>query len=181
VDVLRSPKYHDLQGLNFFYYDETENLIRTSERIAAASEHKIRAALATAVPPSSSPTSASRLSAPIFSNTGLIGTPSFRRSKSILHSRNLGTMRKAKQEKRTAHQAEPDDDMILRLLRMRTEPDANTYLKRRAIQKRNLAVLKEREAIIRQSMQVGTTPSPGPVNGTGRMSGGGVIGRNRLM
>ena len=31
LDVLKSPKYHDLQNLNFFYFESTDNLIRTSE------------------------------------------------------------------------------------------------------------------------------------------------------
>ena len=36
MDVLKSPKYHELQNLNFFYFETTENLIRTSERMASA-------------------------------------------------------------------------------------------------------------------------------------------------
>ena len=48
--------------------------------------------------------------------------PSTRRSKSIMLSRNLGTMRKAKEEKRKEAQADPNDDMILRILRISRHP-----------------------------------------------------------
>ena len=36
MNVLKSPKYHEIQTLNFFYFETTENLIRTSERMASA-------------------------------------------------------------------------------------------------------------------------------------------------
>ena len=70
-----------------------------------------------------------RLSAPpSFANIGgtannsiFAALPSTRRSKSIMLSRNLGTMKKAKEEKRKEIQADPNDDMILRILRMRPE------------------------------------------------------------
>jgi hypothetical protein len=42
-------------------------------------------------------------------------------------------MKKAKEEKRKEAQAEPNDDMILRILRMR--PEAERYLKDRSRQK----------------------------------------------
>ncbi|KAG7149181.1 hypothetical protein HYQ46_001911 [Verticillium longisporum] len=48
-------------------------------------------------------------------------------------SRNLGTMRRAKEEKWKEAQAEPSDDMIMRILRMR--PEAANYLKERSRQK----------------------------------------------
>ena len=52
-------------------------------------------------------------------------------------SRNLGTIKKAKEEKRKEAQAEPSDDIILRILRMR--PEAQRYLKDRSRQKERLA------------------------------------------
>jgi hypothetical protein len=70
LDVLRSPKYFDLKTLNFFYFDSTESLIRTSERMASAT-----AARQTA--------QRNRLSAPagiggmsFGGAAGLLGTPS---------------------------------------------------------------------------------------------------------
>lgn len=66
-------------------------------------------------------------------------------------SRNLGTMRKAKEEKRKEAQADPSDDMILRILRMR--PEAERYLKDRSRQKDRLAAAAAAEAIVRQSLQ----------------------------
>ena len=74
-----------------------------------------------------------------------------RRTKSIMMSRNLGTMRKAKEEKRKEAQADPNDDMILRILRMR--PEAERYLKDRSRQKDRLAAAAAAEAIVRQSLQ----------------------------
>jgi hypothetical protein len=74
-----------------------------------------------------------------------------RRSKTILQSRNLGTMRKAKEDKRKEAQADPNDDMILRILRMR--PEAERYLKDRSRQKERLAAAAAAEAIVRQSLQ----------------------------
>ncbi|KAI7187830.1 hypothetical protein KC316_g6639 [Hortaea werneckii] len=65
-------------------------------------------------------------------------------------SRNLGTMRKAKEEKRKEAQADPNDDMILRILRMR--PEAERYLKDRSRQKERLAAAAAAEAIVRQSL-----------------------------
>ncbi|KAH8815321.1 hypothetical protein F5884DRAFT_173681 [Xylogone sp. PMI_703] len=150
ADVLKSPKYHELASLNFFYFDTTENLIRTSERMAAASAQRQQAQ--------------SRLSAPATlgpSFGGLLGAASVRRSKSIMLSRNLGTMRKAKEEKRKEAQADPSDDMILRILRMR--PEALPYLKDRSRQKARLASTAAAEALVRQSL-----------------SGGGPFGRNNL-
>lgn len=80
----------------------------------------------------------------------LVGVPSTRRSKSIMLSRNLGTMKKAKEEKRKEAQAEPSDDMILRILRMR--PEAERYLKDRSRQKERLAAHAAAELIVRQSL-----------------------------
>ncbi|KAF7195900.1 hypothetical protein HII31_02780 [Pseudocercospora fuligena] len=141
ADVLKSPKYHDLQNLAFFYFESTDNLIRTSEAMASA----------TATRQQQQAQQLNRLSAPAgFLSPSLGGT---RRSKSILQSRNLGTMRKAKEEKRKEAQADPNDDMILRILRMR--PEAERYLKDRSRQKERLAAAAAAEAIVRQSLQAG--------------------------
>ena len=148
LDVLRSPKYFDITTLNFFYFDSTESLIRTSERMASATAARQQNQRN------------NRLSAPVASSAhafggaaGLVGLPSTRRSKSVMHSRNLGTMRKAKQEKWKEAQADPNDDMILRILRMR--PEAERYLKDRSRQKERLAAAAEAEQIVKQSLLAG--------------------------
>ena len=148
IGVLRSPKYFDVTSLNFFYFDTTESLIRTSERMAsatAARQQDKRNRLS--APPS--------LSSPAFGGAaGLIGLPTnSRRSKSIMLSRNLGTMRKAKEEKWKEAQADPNDDMILRILRMR--PEAERYLKDRSRQKERLAAAAAAEMIVKQSLLAG--------------------------
>ncbi|KAI9771144.1 MAG: hypothetical protein M1840_002495 [Geoglossum simile] len=148
IDVLKSPKYHDIQSLNFFYFETTENLVRTSERMASATASRQQQ-------------QRNRLSAPgslgggpSFSGAaGLLGVVSARRSKSIILSRNLGTMRKAKEEKRKDAQADPNDDMILRILRMR--PEAVGYLRDRSRQKERLAAAAAAEMIVKQSMMSG--------------------------
>lgn len=128
MDVLKSPKYHELQQLNFFYFESTEDLIRTSESMAAA----------TAIRQQEQAARLNRLSAPAAIGhqfggaAGLLGMPT-RKHKTIMLSRNLGTMKKAKEEKRKEAQADPNDDMILRILRMR--PEAERYLKDRSRQK----------------------------------------------
>ena len=149
LDVLRSPKYFDITTLNFFYFETTESLIRTSERMASATvarQQSQRNRL-------SAPASLS-LPSPAFGGAaGLIGMPSTRRSKSIMHSRNLGTMKKAKEEKWKEAQADPNDDMILRILRMR--PEAEKYLKDRSRQKERLAAAAAAELIVKQSLLAG--------------------------
>ena len=128
MDILKSPKYHELQNLNFFYFETTEDLIRTSESMAAA----------TALRQQEQSARLNRLSAPATLGpsfggaAGLVGMPT-RKHKTIMLSRNLGTMRKAKEDKRKEAQADPNDDMILRILRMR--PEAERYLKDRSRQK----------------------------------------------
>jgi C2 domain/MUN domain len=148
TNVLKSPKYHEIQTLNFFYFDTTENLIRTSERMASAT-----AARQTA--------NRNRLSAPpslgmSFGSgpAGLMGMPSTRRAKSIMLSRNLGTMKKAKEEKWKEAQADPNDDMILRILRMR--PEAASYLRDRSRQKERLAAAAAADLIVKQSLLAGS-------------------------
>ncbi|KAF2758754.1 hypothetical protein EJ05DRAFT_476070 [Pseudovirgaria hyperparasitica] len=154
VDILKSPKYHELQTLNFFYFESTANLIRTSEGMASATAARQQAEAARAA----------RLSAPAHlghsfgGGVGLMGMPT-RKHKTVMLSKNLGTMRKAKEEKRKEAQADPNDDMILRILRMR--PEAERYLKDRSRQKERLAAAAAAEMIVRQSL----------VQGSGRIRG----------
>jgi hypothetical protein len=144
LDILKSAKYHEIQSLNFFYFEPTENLIRTSERMASATAMRQQA-------------NKNRLSAPAgpghFRGPGMLGVP-VRRAKSIMLVRNLGTMRKAKEEKRREAQAEPNDDMILRILRMR--PEAAGYLRDRSRQKVRLAAAAAADAIVKQSLMAST-------------------------
>ena len=149
VDILKSPKYHEIQSLNFFYFEPTETLIRTSERMAAATVTR------TPIIKNNN-----RASAPAGGNHNFMGHSSYsRRSKSIMLARNLGTMKKAKEEKRREAQAEPNDDMILRILRMR--PEAARYLRDRSRQRERLAAAAAADAIVKQSLMAGS----------GRMSG----------
>lgn len=173
-DVLKSPKWHELASLNFFYFDSTENLIRTSERMAAANAQRAReqAQSTSAVAGAGSRISAppqlhnnnnshnshnnSNSLAPPGGMTGAAAIGAFgslgtiRRGKSIMMSRNLGTMRQAKLEKRKEAQADPSDDMILRILRMR--PEATNYLKERHRQKERMAAAAAAAMIVRQSV-----------------------------
>ncbi|KAJ4520103.1 hypothetical protein HRR83_002066 [Exophiala dermatitidis] len=159
LNILKNPKYHELQMLNFFYFEPTESLIRESERMASATA-------------ANQQLQRTRLSAP--ANLGAVGGGGLlnagnlaggRRAKSIMLSRNLGTMRKAKEEKWKAAQAEPNDDMILRILRMR--PEAASYLRDRSRQKERLAAAAAAEMIVRQSL----------LAGGGRMTGPSVVRR----
>ncbi|KAK4251857.1 hypothetical protein C7999DRAFT_27537 [Corynascus novoguineensis] len=180
ADVLKSPKYHELASLNFFYFDTTENLIRTSERMAAANAQRAQQQAQQA---QKQLQSNHRLSAPTAG--GMLGVPSIggpsgagnvpfgslgtiRRGKSIMMSRNLGTMRKAKEEKRKEAQADPSDDMILRILRMR--PEAAGYLKERQRQKERMAAAQAAALIVRQSVSQGLA-------GGGPAFGGALYGR----
>lgn len=128
MDILKSPKYHELHNLNFFYFESTEDLIRTSESMAAANAARQQEQIARL----------NRMSVPANMGhqfggaAGLLGMPT-RKHKTIMLSRNLGTMKKAKEEKRKEAQADPNDDMILRILRMR--PEAERYLRDRSRQK----------------------------------------------
>ena len=158
MNVLKNPKYHEIQTLNFFYFETTENLIRTSERMASATAANAQL-------------QRSRMSAPpALGQPSPLLTPGSampnRRAKSIMLSRNLGTMKKAKEEKWKAAQAEPSDDMILRILRMRGE--ATGYLRDRSRQKERLAAAAAAEMIVRQSL-LGA--------GGGRMTGPSVVRR----
>lgn len=144
ADILKSPKYHDLKHLNFFYYSDTDTLIRTSEQMAVNKDAQARSSNRLSAP---SPA----LAAPSFAGSSATGGP--RRSKTVMNSRNLGTMKKAKQEKRREAQAEMSDDMILRILRM--HPDAERYLRDRSRQKERLAAQAQADAMIQQSVAQG--------------------------
>ncbi|KAJ4375721.1 hypothetical protein N0V86_007254 [Didymella sp. IMI 355093] len=148
MDVLKSPKYHELQNLNFFYFESTEDLIRTSEAMAGASARRQQETAARLNRQSAPPTMGHHFGGA----AGLVGMPT-RKHKTIMLSRNLGTMKKAKEEKRKEAQAEPNDDMILRILRMR--PEAERYLKDRSRQKERLAAAQAAEMIVRQSLNAG--------------------------
>ena len=63
-------------------------------------------------------------------------------------------MRQAKEEKRKAAQAEPSDEYILRILRMR--PEAERYLRDRERQKQRLAAAQAAQAIVQASLAGGT-------------------------
>ncbi|KAB2580828.1 putative c2 domain protein [Lasiodiplodia theobromae] len=150
LDILKSPKYHDLQNLNFFYFESTENLIRTSEAMAAASLQRQQEKAAR----NNRLSSPAHLGGPPAGHSfggaaGLVGMPT-RKHKTVMLSRNLGTMKRAKEEKRKEAQAEPSDDMILRILRMR--PEAERYLRDRSRQKERLAAAAAAEMIVKQSL-----------------------------
>ena len=156
LDILKSPKYHEIVSMNYFYFLPTDDLIRESERIAAVSLQKRQQAAAQSHRLSAPPTMLSgggTGSHTFGGGAGLMGLPSTRRSKSIMLSRNLGTMKKAKEEKRREMQAEPSDDIILRILRMR--PEAERYLRDRSRQKERLAAAAAAEMIVKQSLMAG--------------------------
>lgn len=149
---LKSPKWHELATLNFFYFEDTRNLIRESERMAAATAQRAQQQLVQQAQ------AQNRLSAPAavgpsgqISAFGSMGT--IRRGKSIMMSRNLGTMRRAKEEKRREAQADPSDEMILRILRMR--PEATGYLKERSRQKERQSAAAAAALIVKNSVNQG--------------------------
>lgn len=178
ADVLKSPKWHELASLNFFYFDSTENLVRTSERMVAANME--RAKQQQALQQQAARTSGNnRMSAPAALGPGSTLAPpaafgslgTIRRGKSIMMSRNLGTMRRVKEEKRKEAQADPSDDMIIRILRMR--PEAANYLKERQRQKERMAARQQAANIVRQSYHQGW-------NSGAPAFGGAMYGRNNL-
>ncbi|KAM3473629.1 hypothetical protein MY5147_004686 [Beauveria neobassiana] len=152
AEVLKSPKWHELASLNFFYFEDTNSLIRESERMASATAQRAQQALL-------SNQQAMRHSAPPGFGAALGGAGAFasmgtiRRGKSIMMSRNLGTMRQAKEAKRRETQADPSDDMILRILRMR--PEAAHYLKERHRQKERQAATAAAALIVKNSATQG--------------------------
>jgi hypothetical protein len=123
MDVLTSLKYNDILSVRFFYDESTEYLISESARIAdqAYQQHEKRA---------------SRL-VPV----------SFSQPKSVLKYRSLGTIKMHKAKKRDAKQKDPNDDIILRILRMR--PGAENYLRDRFRQKNRLAATAAAEGVLR--------------------------------
>ncbi|OLN88661.1 Uncharacterized protein C11E3.02c [Colletotrichum chlorophyti] len=170
-DILKSPKWHELAALNFFYFEDTQNLIRESERMAAANAQRATQMLL-------QERSENRLSAPATFGPTFSGGPgafasmgTIRRGKSIMMSRNLGTMRRAKEEKRKEAQADPSDDMILRILRMR--PEASNYLRERHRQKERQAAAAAAALIVKNSVNQGW-------NTGGSAGGAGAYGRNNL-
>ncbi|KAM0519967.1 hypothetical protein ACHAPE_003239 [Trichoderma viride] len=174
AEVLKSPKWHELASLNFFYFEDTNNLIRESERMAAASAQRAQQALQQ----QNQQQSQSRLAVPSSLGASLGGAGSFasmgtiRRGKSIMMSRNLGTMRKAKEAKRREMQADASDDMILRILRMR--PEATGYLKERQRQKERQAATAAAALIVKNSVSQGWN------SGVPAFSGA-PFGRNSLL
>ncbi|KAK4543916.1 hypothetical protein LTR36_004690 [Oleoguttula mirabilis] len=178
LDVLKSPKYHDLQNLNFFYSESTENLVRTSDGIAQATARRQQETGAKLNRLSAPAAAGSSSTGPAAAASGGLGTlhNGMRRSKSIMMSRNLGTMRQAKEAKRKEAQADPNDDMILRILRMR--PEAERYLRDRSRQKERLAAAAAAEAIVRQSLLAGRLAGARlDVPGRGGGGAGGGLGR----
>jgi len=165
AEVLKSPKYHELASLAFFYFDTTDNLIRLSERMTAATlqrqQQQLQANNRLSAPPTLGGTSGGSLG-PGFASMGTI-----RRGKSIMMSRNLGTMRRAKEEKRKEAQADPSDDMILRILRMR--PEAAGFLRDRHRQKERQAAQAAAALIVKQSVTQGWN-----TGGVGNFGRGGV-------
>jgi hypothetical protein len=123
MDVLTSLKYNDILSVRFFYDESTEYLMSESARIAdqAYQQHEKRSSRAIPV--------------------------SFSQPKSVLKYRSLGTIKMHKAKKRDAKQKDPNDDIILRILRMR--PGAESYLRDRFRQKNRLAATAAAEGVLR--------------------------------
>lgn len=165
AEILKSPKWHELASLNFWYFDSTDSLIRTSERMVAATQQRAQQQAQ-----QQSRASAPASLGPTYNATAAFGSMgTIRRGKSIMMSRNLGTMKRAKEEKRKEAQADPSDDMILRILRMRQ--DAARYLQERHRQKDRMAASQAAAAIVRQSIHQGFS------NGAYGNTPGGAFGR----
>ncbi|EPE03939.1 c2 domain containing protein [Ophiostoma piceae UAMH 11346] len=173
ADILKSPKYHELASLNFFYFETTENLVRISERMAAATAQRAQQQLQQQQQLQSASPAQRHMSAPAGFGpsvaTAFASMGTIRRGKSIMMSRNLGTLRQAKAEKRKEAQADPSDDMILRILRMR--PEAVMYLKERHRQKERMAAHQAAALIVKQSISQGWN---------GPAFGGAAYNRNNL-
>lgn len=166
AEILKSPKWHELASLNFWYFDSTDSLIRTSERMVAATQQRQQQQAQM-----TSRQSAPAALGPTFNSGAAFGSMgTIRRGKSIMMSRNLGTMKRAKEEKRKEAQADPSDDMILRILRMR--PEAVGYLRERHRQKERMAASQAAAAIVRQSIHQGFS-----TGAYGNNAGGGGFGR----
>lgn len=166
AETLKSSKWHELASLNFFYFEDTNSLIRESERMASATAQAYQKDLLQHAPSHRSPAPAAAAGA-YGINTPFASLGTIRRGKSIMMSRNLGTMRKAKEAKRRDAQAVPSDDMILRILRMR--PEATSYLKERQRQKERQAATAAAALIVKNSVHQGWNAG-----------GSGLFGRNNL-
>ena len=123
MDVLTSPKYNDILSVRFFYDEDTENLIRESAKIADYAFQQYEKSSSRAIP------------------------IAFSGPKSVLKYRSLGTIKQHKAKKREAKQKEPNDDVILRILRMR--PGTEGYLRERFRQKNRLAATAAAEGVLR--------------------------------
>jgi hypothetical protein len=123
MDVLTSYKYNEILSVRFFYDESTERLIRESAKITdqAFQQHEQRATREIPV--------------------------AFSQPKTVLKYRSLGTIKLHKARKRDAKQKDPNDDVILRILRMR--PGAENYLKERFRQKNRLAATAAAEGVLR--------------------------------
>lgn len=160
AEVLKSPKWHELASLNFFYFEDTNSLIRESERMASATAQRAQQALMQNNQANSLAAPAAAMGASLGPTSGFASMGTIRRGKSIMMNRNLGTMRQAKEAKRRESQADPSDDMILRILRMR--PEATHYLKERHRQKERQAATAAAALIVKNSVNQGwNTASPG--------------------
>lgn len=171
AEMLKSPKWHELASLNFFYFEDTQSLVRESERMATATAQRAQQALLQQGPQHHPSRAPSTMSAPLGGAGAFASMGTIRRGKSIMMSRNLGTMRKAKEAKRREAQADPSDDMILRILRMR--PEATGYLKERHRQKERQAATAAAALIVKNSVNQGW-------NAAGGLGGGASFGRNSL-
>ncbi|KAH7328768.1 hypothetical protein B0I35DRAFT_473439 [Stachybotrys elegans] len=158
AEVLKSPKWHDLASLNFFYFDDTTNLIRESERMAAANVQRAQQALLQQDQQQQQQQQRALLGPSMSGGGKFASMGTIKRGKSIMMSRNLGTMRKAKEMKRKEAQADPSDDMILRILRMR--PEAAHYLKERHRQKERQAATAAAALIVKNSVTQGWNAGP---------------------
>jgi hypothetical protein len=123
MDVLTSLKYNDILSVRFFYDETTENLIRESARIADAAYERQE------------------------KQSSRAAQVSFSLPKSVLKYRSLGTIKLHKAKKRDAKQKDPNDDIILRILRMR--PGSEHYLRDRFRQKNRLAATVAAEGVLR--------------------------------
>jgi hypothetical protein len=123
MDVLTSLKYNDILSVRFFYDETTENLIRESARIADAAYERQE------------------------KQSSRAAQVSFSQPKSVLKYRSLGTIKLHKAKKRDAKQKDPNDDIILRILRMR--PGSEHYLRDRFRQKNRLAATVAAEGVLR--------------------------------
>jgi hypothetical protein len=123
MDVLTSLKYNDILSVRFFYDEKTDYLISESARIADQAYQQYEKRSSRLIP------------------------VSYSQPKSVLKYRSLGTIKMHKAKKRDAKQKDPNDDIILRILRMR--PGSENYLRDRFRQKNKLAATAAAEGVLR--------------------------------